>query len=259
MTITVANTSNTSTFEYWLNRTNELADAMSNYAVTTDSNTAVGNAAITGTFTANSINVNNAILTNTFTVNSSLSIGNSTVNTVINSTSISIGNSAINSSSISLTDYVSVGNSVTNVVINQSNIILANSTSNIQIAIPTSAQVSNGQFYLNANGSWSASGLVFETINTSGPATINVDSFSKTSYGAAEYVIRIKDNNANNYSASKLLLMHDGGNAYITEYAMLLSNSSIGTFSVAIVSSNVYLQFAPTSNSTTISFAKVII
>ena len=28
MTITVANTSNTSTFEYWLNRTNELADAM---------------------------------------------------------------------------------------------------------------------------------------------------------------------------------------------------------------------------------------
>ena len=229
MTVTVANTSNTSTFQYWLNRTNELADAMTTKAVTVDSNTATGNATVNGIFSATTLTANTLRGGNTttsanlsITSNTSfdsgailsvgnvaiypnyVSVGNSTVNTVINSTSISLGNSTINSSSISLTDYVSVGNSVTNVVINQSNIILANSTSNIQIAIPTSAQVSNGQFYLNANGSWSASGLVFETINTSGPATINVDSFSKTSYGAAEYVIRIKDNNANNYSASKL-------------------------------------------------------
>ena len=41
MTVTVANTANTNTFDYWRNRTNELAYAMSTYAVTAGgSNTA---------------------------------------------------------------------------------------------------------------------------------------------------------------------------------------------------------------------------
>ena len=48
MTVIVANTANTNTFDYWRNRTNELATAMSTKAVTVDSNTATGNAAITG-------------------------------------------------------------------------------------------------------------------------------------------------------------------------------------------------------------------
>lgn len=68
MTITVANTALTNTFEYLVNRTNELADAMSTKTVTTDSNTTTGNAAITGRLSANTI-----------------SVGNSTVNVVISS------------------------------------------------------------------------------------------------------------------------------------------------------------------------------
>ena len=44
MTIAVANTSNTNTFEYWLNRTNELADAMSNKVITVNSNNKIGRA-----------------------------------------------------------------------------------------------------------------------------------------------------------------------------------------------------------------------
>ena len=61
MTVTVANTSNTNTFDYWRNRTNELAYAMTTYAVTAgSSNAAVGNAAITGNFNANTITVGNS-------------------------------------------------------------------------------------------------------------------------------------------------------------------------------------------------------
>jgi hypothetical protein len=67
MTVTVQQTSNTNTFEFWLNRTNELANAMSTVAVTTNSNTAVGNASISGVFTANVISVANS------TVNTSIS------------------------------------------------------------------------------------------------------------------------------------------------------------------------------------------
>ena len=193
MTITVANTSNTSTFEYWLNRTNELASAMTNYAVTTNSNTAAGNAAITGTFTATSVS-------------------------------------------------------------------LSNSTSNISITIPTSSQISNGVFYLNANGSWSAAGgLLSQAVSTTGTSIQNIDSFSTSTYRTAEYLISVKDNVANNYYSSKLIVMHDGGNSYITEYGIMTSNSSVGTFSANIISSNVCLQFTPISSNTTVKFAKVIL
>lgn len=253
MTITVANTSNTSTFEYWLNRTNELASAMTNYAVTTNSNTATGNAAITGTFTSNTVTAN-AINTNTFNVNTSILVGNATINSSINSSSITIGNSVLNSSSLL------IGNSTVNSVINSTSVSLSNSTSNIAITIPTSSQVSNGVFYLNANGSWSAAGgLLSQSISTTGNSIQNVDTFSTTSYRTAEYLISVKDNVANNYYSSKLIIMHDGGNAYITEYGMITSNTSVGIFSANIISSNVCLQFTPVSTNTTVKFAKVIL
>jgi hypothetical protein len=81
MTVLVQNTEVTSTFDYWRTRTNELSYSMSKAAITTDgylgmySVTAIGNAAITGTFTANVV-----------------TSGNSTVNTTTNSTSFSISN-----------------------------------------------------------------------------------------------------------------------------------------------------------------------
>lgn len=60
MTVLVANVDITDTFDNWRNRTNELSAAMSNAAVTVNSNTAVGNAAITGTFSANVVFVGNS-------------------------------------------------------------------------------------------------------------------------------------------------------------------------------------------------------
>jgi hypothetical protein len=68
MTVTVANTANTSTFNYWLNRTNELAHAMTTKAVTVESNAAVGNAQIIGTFTANTLLAGSISITNDTTV-----------------------------------------------------------------------------------------------------------------------------------------------------------------------------------------------
>jgi hypothetical protein len=60
MTVTVANVdSTTDSFDGWITKTNLLASALSNVVVTTNSNTAVGNAAISGSFTANSVYSNN--------------------------------------------------------------------------------------------------------------------------------------------------------------------------------------------------------
>jgi hypothetical protein len=88
MTINVANTTLTNTFEYLVNRTNELSNALTTKVVTADSNTTSGNAAITGTFSANVY-------------------------------------------------------------------IVGNSASNTSISAPNTEQKSSGEYFLNANGSWS--------------------------------------------------------------------------------------------------------
>jgi hypothetical protein len=93
MTINVANTTLTNTFEYLVNRTNELSNALTTKVVTADSNTTSGNAAITGTFSANVY-------------------------------------------------------------------IVGNSASNTSISAPNTEQKSSGEYFLNANGSWSRASIL---------------------------------------------------------------------------------------------------
>ena len=191
MTVTVQNTTVTSTFDYWRNRTNELATAMSTVAVTVNSNTAAGNAAITGTFTANVINVSNG-------------------------------------------------------------------SSNIVISSPTSAQKTNGQYVLNANNSWTYNPTSNGLFTTNGSLIQNVDSFPMT-FNAAEYLISVIDNVANNFYASKLLVTHNTSNSFVTEYGSITTNTALGTFSSGANSTAVILRFTPSSTNTTVKFARTLI
>jgi hypothetical protein len=197
MTITVANTSNTNTFEYWVNRTNELADAMTNKVVTVDSNSAVGDAAVTGNFYATTIKV-----------------GNSTVNTTFGT--------------------------------------------------PSSVEISSGEYFLNANGSWSpALGPISNgSLETSGTDEQVLDQYNASEIRAAEYSIHIEDNNANGYQLSKILTLHSGnsaasGNAYTTEYGIVTSNTLLATFSANVIGANVVLNVTPVSTNTNISFTRI--
>ena len=239
MTVTVANTANTNTFDYWRNRTNELADAMTNKTVTVDSNTATGNAAITGTFSANV-----------------LFLGNTTVNSTSNSTSITFGNTVQNT--VVNTSSITFGNTVQNTVVNTSSIFISNSTSNLTISIPTTSQYANGKFFLNANGSFV---LVQDTIRgnveTSGTTNTEINNYLTNTFASAEYLLAVKDNNANNYQSSKILITHDVDNAYLSEYAIIVSNNYVGSFFANSNTSHVRLYFNPTSTNTTINFTRV--
>lgn len=197
MTVTVQQVSNTNTFEFWLNRTNELASAMTNVVVTTNSNTAVGDAAITGTYTSN------ALFSNT------ISVGNSSVNTSFNS--------------------------------------------------PNTVQKSSGDYFLNANGLWTAivTPVIKFSTSTSGTLLQEIDNYSKIEYGAVEYFIRIKDNNANGYHATKILTFHNDVTAFSTEYGTMISNNSLGTFSVSTNTSHVILSMLPISTNTSVTIARV--
>lgn len=198
MTVTVAQTSNTNTFEYWLNRTNELANAMSTVVVSTNSNTATGNAAITGTFTAN----------------------------------------------------VLAGNTL----------YLSNTTSNLTISIPNTAQKSSGEYYLNANGQWVivTSRIISDvSVNTTGTSSQEIDNYSMTDFGGVEFFVRIKDNNANSYHATKVLTFHNSVNAFSTEYGYMISNVALGTFGVSTNATHVKLLMTPTSSNTTVTISRV--
>ena len=194
MTVTVANTSNTNTFDYWRNRTNELATAMSTKAVTTDSNTATGNAAITGRFTANNI---------------------------------------------------SVGNSTVNVIFGSSNTV----------------QQSNGQYFLNANGSWSLISAPTYTLSTttSGNSVQQIDSYDLSVYQAVEYLISVIDNTANNHLATKMLTLATGptGTVFTTEYALINSNTGLGSFSANSNTTHALIWYTPTSTNTTVNILRL--
>lgn len=196
MTYEVANVANTNTFDYWRVRTNELATAMSNVVVTT-ANPAVGNAAITGTFTAN----------------------------------------------------VLAGNTV----------YLSNSTSNVTISIPNTVQKSTGDYFLNANGNWTAviTPVVSLSTNTTGTSAQEIDNYAMADYGGVEFFLRVKDNNANSYHATKVLTFHNNINAFSTEYGYMISNATLGTFSVSTNTTHVILSMTPTSSNTAVSISRV--
>jgi hypothetical protein len=230
MTILVQNTEVSSTFDYWRTRTNELARSMSTAAITTDgvlgaaSVNAVGNAAITGTFAAN------VLVTNTLNVITSIEVGNSTVNAVINSTSM----------------------------------VISNSVNHIEIDIPTTTQVSNGQYFLNANSQWSIVPLAIGSgsVVTSGTSGTLIDTFPLTSNNGADYLISTKDTSANGYAITHVLVFHDGGYAYATEYATMFSNATSGalaTFTTTISGTDVQLWANPTRSSTLIKFTRILV
>lgn len=138
MTVFVANVDvSADSFGQWLTKTNQLAEAMSNVAVTVGSNTAVGSATITGNFTANNLVTSNtgSVLLGTASSNSYINATSvvirtsSTANTVLTSagmtidgvttytkTSMSMGNTTIRGANITsnvalFSDSVTVGNS----------------------------------------------------------------------------------------------------------------------------------------------------
>lgn len=169
----------TDSFGQWLAKTNLAVNAITYFAVTTNSNTAVGNAAVTGTFTSNNfvtsnsgsvfvgfnsaanavINASALVFQSTSTSNSIVSssgmlLADTSGTTVYTKTLISMGNTVIRTANVSsnsanFSDYVLVGNTIlynNSIVINQANIL--------NTAIGTSALVgdADANTYIDRTG-----------------------------------------------------------------------------------------------------------
>ena len=84
-----------------------------------------------------------------------------------------------------------------------------------------------------------------------------VDSFALTSARTVKYLLQVNAN-AIGFQSTEIMLLHNGTDAFLTEYATLTSNTSQGNMAVFTVtvnaaSGNVNLLISPTTNSTTTS------
>jgi hypothetical protein len=91
---------------------------------------------------------------------------------------------------------------------------------------------------------------------TTGVVLQAVDSFTLVGYRSANYTVSIKDNNANAYQISHMLVIHNGTTSYITEFGTMFTNTSLGVFSSDANTTHARLLFTPTSTNTTLKIVK---
>ena len=79
-----------------------------------------------------------------------------------------------------------------------------------------------------------------------------VDTFSVSDFRTAKYIVQLEHDSDSKYHSTEILLTHNGTNAYLTEYAIVHTDSSLGDFDADIVDSNVRLKLTPSYTNTSI-------
>ena len=88
-----------------------------------------------------------------------------------------------------------------------------------------------------------------------------VDTFDKTLYGACEYTIYVKHQSPTlKFQVSKFIVTHDAAtNTYVTDYAKIISNATLATFSSEINGNNVKLICSSEVTPLTVRVIKILI
>ncbi len=157
----------------------------------------------------------------------------------------------------SIGDYVGNVTAGTGVTITNAGGVNANPTFAIGQDVATNASVTfgnvaSGAITLDSTGELNTS-TQSVTVNT----ITTVDSFSKTAYRTAKYLIQVTQ--GTKYTSSEVLLAHDGTDSYMSEYAVIeLGASRIPmTVSTSISAGNVLLRVTITDAASTNATVKV--
>ena len=85
-----------------------------------------------------------------------------------------------------------------------------------------------------------------EVVDSTSSSTITLDQFAATAVNTVEYLIQIKNTvNPTWIHSTKILLLHDGTDVHLMEYATLFSNKLLGSFTADINSGQVRLRYIP--------------
>lgn len=129
-------------------------------------------------------------------------------------------------------------------------------TSNVSFSNTSQVVVFSNGVTLGANNIAYNSTARYTTSNTSQQV---VDTFSAATYRSAKYVISVTDPVNSKYQATEIMLMHDGTTTYETEYATLLSNTSLASFSSDVTSGNIRLLVTPAVANVQINVSKTLV
>lgn len=139
---------------------------------------------------------------------------------------------------------VSVGDSANN----WANTKLANGTGTLAGSLTVTGTVTTGSvIILNSE-------IDAFTITTSSIADQIIDSFVTTAWRSANYVVTMTA--GTDYHTTQVSLIHDGTNAYITEYGTLSTANNLGIFNASVVSGTVRLNVVPRFATTTINMVR---
>lgn len=129
--------------------------------------------------------------------------------------------------------------------------------------------------YILANNASNTANVALETANTKldklefGNITSNsittstntanqvLDLFSTTEYRSVKYQIQVTS--STDYQISEIILIHNGTNAYLTEYGLVSTNGSLMSYDTDINSGNTRLLMSPINNVNVIKIVKTLI
>jgi hypothetical protein len=130
-----------------------------------------------------------------------------------------------------------------------------NVTSSANLSIASNAEFGNSSaqisFTMNAIGQIKTTS--YTTTNTDAQILDTVD---VTEHRTCKYLISVKNTNNNEYQSTEIMLLQDGTGAYITEYATLISGSTLAQFSANINSGSVRLYVTPSLADNVIKFQR---
>ncbi len=88
-----------------------------------------------------------------------------------------------------------------------------------------------------------------------------LDTFPIASYRSAKYHVSISDSTSGEYMFTELAVIHNGSNAYVTQYGLIFTGAAeLASFGVDISSGNLRIRTTPAStNSTVFKFKKILL
>ncbi len=119
--------------------------------------------------------------------------------------------------------------------------------------LPSAGGTLTGALTLTGSLTLDDTQLVTNSITTTSTAETTVASFAAATYRTNKHVVQITDSVSGEYHAVEILVIHDGTDAYKTEYAEITTGAAaLASFDVDISAGNVRLLATPASaNSTT--------
>jgi hypothetical protein len=92
--------------------------------------------------------------------------------------------------------------------------------------------------------------ITSSSITTNSNSESILFSFSSSVYGSGKFVVQATEGSKR--QVSEILVLHDGSEAYATEYAVIRTNGNLFELNVSIESSNIVLKTTSTSSNSTV-------